>query len=331
MTGVGRVVAWPARLVLREIRRWQRGHLYGWRAPRWWPARWAWPGPRDPHAGRSVAIFVGGERFEFAPVTFGRLQGHVYPGAFRATEQDIRERIERLQLPTEAARVLAIVSEFEGGAYDAIQTYDRAKFSWGFIQFAATGGLPRVLNAIRAAAPDVFTTHFRTAGIDVDASGIVLHTGAAQLRGRRMHDRLHDTPALWTPFVRAAADTDVRDAQVRIAYENYYAQPLNARVHLGGAGITLRELVTRDDFGRALVIDRAVNRGVGHTIAVFRQAIGRLGATRVEDAPAILAAVRAIESADARRLSLLEERVRGLPPSRPLASIGHVDAARPAR
>lgn len=324
------LAGWPVRRILRTIRRWQRGQIYGWRAPRRWPAGWRWPGPRDPHAGRSVVIFAAGRRCEFSPVTFGRYLGHVYPGTVRATEADIAGRLNRLGLPVAVARPLAIVSGFEGG-YDAIQTYDGAKFCWGFVQFAATGGLPRLLHAIRTTTPDVFTRCFGAVGIDVDMAGITVQRGGAVLRGRRAIDALHDDPSLWTPFILASSSSDVQDTQVRLAYENYYAHPMNTRVQVAGRVMPLADLIGDDEFGRALVLDRAVHRGVGHVLWLFRRAIARAQARGVADVAAVVAAVRAIDARDHRRITMLETRVSGGIVTEPLASIGQPGFDRLAR
>jgi hypothetical protein len=258
-----------------------------------------------------VVIFVGPDRYEFVPAVLGRCTGHVYAGRLRPDAADVASRLARHALPHRAARTLAVVSAFEGG-FDSIQTYDRGKFSWGFIQFTATGGLPRLLFEIKTLAPDLFRDYFDSAGVGIEGGSLTLRVDGRTLRGRRAHDRLHDDPSLWTPFLRASRDTLVQDIQVRTAYHAYYAQPLGITVGLPSGDITLGELFADDEYARAVVCDRAVNRGVGHTTLLFRQAARHVRARSQADAPPILARVRAMEAADAARLAGLEQKLRDL-------------------
>jgi hypothetical protein len=307
---VGHALTFPWRYTRRQIARWQRGQIYGASQPAWWPARLVeWPGMRSPHAGKSVVIFEGGRRYEFAPAVWGPYRGHVYHGTFRPDAADIAGRLIRLGLPAAAAPILAIVSGFEGG-YDSIQTFDRGKFSWGFIQFTANGGLPRLLNEIKRDVPEVFEQCFAVDGVDARDGALILRENGRDIRGRRVADRLHDEPRLWMAFVRASQREEVRDAQVRAAYDSYYAHPLTVTVVLGGHEVALGDLYAGDPFGRAFICDRAVNHGIGHLRLLLRKSIRYARATSVADAGAILAAARAFEAEDGDRIAALEERLR---------------------
>lgn len=301
-----RLATWPWRRTRRTLDRWHRGHIYGWQQPAWWPDRWSWNiGPLGPHDGKSVVIFVGGARYEFVPITWERYRGHMCAGRLRPDPSDLADRLARLNHPTSAARALATISGFEGG-FDSIQTYDRAKFSWGFIQFSATGGLPRLLQNVKLRARDVFDTCFASRGLDVDEARLTVRVGGRTLQGRAVHDRLHDDPSLWTGFLQASRLSEVQDLQVDAAYENYYAFPLTQCVPLGQRDVALGTLFATDEFGKALVCDRAVHRGLAHTIGLFRSAAHQAGAREIEDASAILAYVRTLEADDAARIDTLE-------------------------
>jgi hypothetical protein len=307
---VTRLATWPWRRAVREVRRWQQG-IYGPPEPSWWPERWkGWLGPSHPHDNRAVAIFVGSERFEFLPAESDGYRGHTYQGTLRPGAADIERSLVRLNRPAEAARTLAVISSFEGG-FDAIQTWDRGKFAWGFVQFTATGGLPRLLHNLKARAPAVFDECFTAGGIDVVSGRIVIRANGRTLEGRRAHNRLHDDPTLWRWFLLASRRTPVQDAQVSTAHDTYYAQPLMLRVTLGGQSVSLGELFADSEFGRAVVCDRAVQRGVGHTLRLFRRAVRQSGARSMEDRPSILDCVRALEVRDRWRL---DELAREIPP-----------------
>jgi hypothetical protein len=207
-----------------------------------------------------------------------------------------------------------VISSFEGG-FDAIQTWDRGKFAWGFIQFTATGGLPRLLHNLKASAPAVFAEYFGAGGIDVDSGQMVIRVKGRTLRGRRAHNRLHDDPSLWRRFLVASRLEPVQDTQVRTAYENYYARPLEQLVAVGGRRVPLGELFASNEHARAVLCDRAVNRGAGYALRLFRQAAARAGATGGGDTPAILAEVRTLEKRDGWRLEALSREIPEPPPS----------------
>lgn len=301
-----RAASYPWRRARRLAARWRRGHVYA-RQPRWWPdhlARWPWL--RSPHDGKGVVIFDGTTRYEFAPAVWGSYGGHVYAGGMRPTAAEIASTLTRLALDPSAARVLAAVSAFEGG-FDTVQTYDRGKFTWGFIQFTATGGLPRLLMNLKAWHPELFTELFTSSGVDIDNGQIVIQLDGRSSRGRAAYDRLHDDPATWAPFLRASGVPAVQDAQVRTAYEAFYQHPLSLTLALGRRHITLAELFADDEYGRAVVCDRSVNRGVGAMILLFGRSAQHVRARSVADAPAILARVLALEEPDGERLRSLRQ------------------------
>jgi hypothetical protein len=308
LSRLSRLVTWPWRRAVLEVNR--RGHrVYGWGQPHWWPERLGgWPGPRHPHDNRSVVIFAGTDRFEFLPAVSDGYRGHAHHGTLRPDVTDVEACLVRLNLPTGAARALAVISSFEGG-FDAIQTWDRGKFAWGFIQFTATGGLPRLLHNLKMNAPAVFDECFVSGGIDVDPGGITIRVNGRTLRGRRAHNRLHDDPSLWRMFLLASRLGPVQDMQVRTAYDTYYAHPLEQVVALRDGRLTLGALFAENEYGRAIVCDRAVNRGVRYALEILRTAARQSDARGVRDAPAVLARVRALERRDGWRLDALAQAI----------------------
>jgi len=208
-----------------------------------------------------------------------------------------------------SAAILAAVSSFEGG-YDASQTFDRGRFSWGFIQFTATGGLRRLLEAIRLQWPATFDTCFTQAGIDVRDGRLVIAWNGRTYTGRHAVDQLHDQPSLWMAFLRASQREDVRDAQVLAAYQAYYAHPLTLTVRLGAHEIALGDLYANDLVARGFICDRAVHRGVGHLRLLFNKAVRHARAASTADAEAILRSAWAFELADAARITRLDSMLR---------------------
>jgi hypothetical protein len=305
-----RAATWPARRAAHRLARLRARPVYGLARPGGWPPGWPWPfGPSHPHDGERVVVAVGGRRYEFLPVTWMGYRGHVHQGTLRPDAADLAGRLARLGLPADAAAPLASVSAFEGG-FDSIQTFDRSKFTWGFVQFAATGGLPRLLQNIKTLGPRVFRDCFVAHGIDVERGRLAVRTSRSVLRGAAAWNRLHDEPRLWTPFLLASREPAVQDLQVRTAYEGYYAHMLAQPIRLAAGRVTLGVLFAGDEYGRAVVLDRAVHRGVGHAVRLFHTAARRAGARGVADAPRVLAAVRALEAVDGARLDALATAFR---------------------
>lgn len=241
-------------------------------------------------------IFVTalGQRCEFKSATYKGNSGHVYYGSLRPDADTIRQELEKLGLPSEDARIMAAVSGHEGG-FDTIQTYDRAKFTWGFIQFAGTGGLHNVMTNIKAQAPNEFQEYFGIYGIDVAEGRVVVHKDGQVLDGQNALNELHDNPELWGGFLRASQDPTIQTLQVKTAYDYYYQPIMNKQVILGGQAYTLGELFKDNDYGRAMLFDRAVQRGEDGAHKLFTQAIAQSGADSPDDLQAILDAAKALE------------------------------------
>ena len=55
-----------------------------------------WPfGPRHPHDGRQVTIFVGGRDHTLHPATYGRYRGHRFDGRLRPTAAEVASLLDR--------------------------------------------------------------------------------------------------------------------------------------------------------------------------------------------------------------------------------------------
>ena len=284
-----------ARAARSRLNRWRRRDIYGVARPPWWPPTRPWPlGPQGEHDGRRVTIAFLGERHEFEPASLGRFRGHVYRGRLRPDPALLAARLARLGLPTADARIFAVVSSLEGG-FDTIQTYDRAKFSWGFIQYAATGGLPRLLHELKCRVPDCFGAHFGAVGIDVKEGEIAVSVNGRTLRGFAARNRLHDAPALWKAFLSASKDESVQDMQICVAHERYYRPMLEQRFSLGGRTYQLGDLFAGSELGRAVLFDRAVHRGPGYATLLIQRAARQCDNRAVADGGAILAAACALE------------------------------------
>src|SRR5439155_23408365 len=69
-------------------------------------------------------------------------------------------------LSPDAIAALRFISRHEGG-FDAINTWDRARFSWGFIQFAGGYGFPPALMHFKERSPELFQKLLADYGVDL--------------------------------------------------------------------------------------------------------------------------------------------------------------------
>lgn len=163
-------------------------------------------------------------------------------------------------LSPDAVRALRFISRHEGG-FDAINTWDRARFSWGFIQFAGGYGLRPMLAHLKANSPETFRKLLGVYGVDVQpgADGRpepIYLDGSRILRGNEAEQAYGDDPLLIACFIRAGRVPEVKQRQVEAAIRNYVMPALNATWE--GASLSS---VFRSPRGLAFLIDRQVHEG----------------------------------------------------------------------
>jgi len=184
-------------------------------------------------------------------------------------------------LPDQAVDALRLVSSHEGG-FDAINTWDSARFSWGFIQFAGGRGLPSLLGHIKSRNPDLFAKLLGRYGIDVlpDADGdpvpVFVNTRSGDLRyGKSAEQAYGDSPLAIALFIRAARETEIKQLQVEAAIEHYALPALSVTYH----GVPLSRVLSSPK-SLAMLIDRKVhegNLGRFHRAMTHVEAGSRLG------------------------------------------------------
>ena len=298
---------------LRNVR---KGSVYGISRPAWWPVR-LWParrwtmglawgfGPDHPFDGKRVEIKVEGRIYAFLSATYYRYRGHRCDGHIPATREIIATHLATLGYPATDAPILAAVSSLEGG-FDSIQTYDRAKFSWGFIQFAGIGGLVAVLQQLKMDEPAQFETYFAHYGLDIRDRMLRIDNAS----GATALNRLHDDPRLWQRFLLAGADPTVQRVQVKTAYERYFLHMLAHTEQTGTTTLSYEELFADHTYGRAILYDRAVHRGVAYTARLFKQALRQSRARGPLDADAVIQAARQLEpTAQHARWDILKKTI----------------------
>lgn len=170
--------------------------------------------------------------------------GIAYIGKVKAENIDLWE-YRKLGLSNAEARALQYVSQHEGN-FDAINSYDKALFSWGFIQFAGgNGGLVSMLAMMKHLQPETFKTFFQEFGIDVEysinivrkdireANLVIFDRFSGKLyRGLPAEQYLKDNKMLFGVFLRAAYDKNVQLAQIRAAKDKYVVPALSIKLDL---------------------------------------------------------------------------------------------------
>jgi hypothetical protein len=132
------------------------------------------------------------------------------------------------------ARSLLFVSKNEG-KFNAVNTWDKAAVSFGFVQFAGGSGggsYPKMMANLKKDSPDVFTAKFKKYGIDVEytlsgdkiGKATILAIDPAKnkvLRGLEAEAYIRGLPGLMPVFLSAGYDKDVQKAQVKTSVEEY--------------------------------------------------------------------------------------------------------------
>jgi len=198
----------------------------------------------------------------------------VYPhGIMYAGQSNIEVDLYSIQsvgLTPQTARALQYVSTHEG-KFDAINSYDKAIFSYGFIQFvgaAAYGGsLNQVLASMKANAPGVFAQVFQNVGIDVSGNTVtVVDDNGNTLQGDQAWLYIQQTVPLYGAFIQAGFEPSLVLEQLRMANTLYVQPTLKARLDLniGGSPMTvaLQDIFTSEAF-QTIAIAIGINQGVG--------------------------------------------------------------------
>ncbi len=181
---------------------------------------------------------------------------------------------------TEAqAKALRYVSMHEG-KFDAINSYDKAIFSFGFIQFTGTGGSLGVLLAFyKQNCPELFQKYFKSAGIDVSFNlknnvidvkvpttvSVVNEMTGEKETGNNAWIYIKDHLSLIGPFIQSAYEPAMVREQLRVAAMMYVTVALNlpVTVPIFGTPVAVPALsqVLSSEGAMTMLIDLCVNRG----------------------------------------------------------------------
>ncbi|MFN4081485.1 MAG: LysM peptidoglycan-binding domain-containing protein, partial [Saprospiraceae bacterium] len=189
--------------------------------------------------------------------------------------------VQSVGLSWAQARALQYVSTHEG-CFDAINSYDKAIFSYGFIQFAAAAdvgaSLNVLLNSMRQHAPEAFNRIFGRVGIRAEGGGVsVLDDLGATLRGDQAWLYIQRNVPVYGAFVQAGFEPMLIREQLRMANTLYVQPALNFRLDLNIGGINIRiprllDILNSEAMLTA-VIAIAINRGNGGMSRIVAEAV----------------------------------------------------------
>ncbi len=178
------------------------------------------------------------------------------------------------------ADILKYISKNEG-CFDAVNSYDKAIFSFGFIQFTgavASGSmLTRVLARLKERDEDVFNECFKQYGMDIQNFGAPIfqvETNYGIKQGDAAYLEVANDLQLTAAFIASAFRPTMICVQVEIALEEYVFKAVSSSVMISIFGNTypLNQLM-RTEGGIAFRVDLAVNRGLSGSLAVLKKAI----------------------------------------------------------
>jgi peptidoglycan endopeptidase LytF len=170
------------------------------------------------------------------------------------------------------------------GCFDAINSYDKAIFSFGFIQF--TGGLAsgsmlsRVLQRFKTRDEYAFNDCFGKYGMNIQNYKVPtfqVETLSGIKEGDTAYLEVANDMQLTTAFIASGFRRSMIRSQVEIALEEYVLKALSPTqlIFINGANYTLNQLI-KTQGGFALRVDLCVNRGLGGSILVLKKAIEQM-------------------------------------------------------
>ncbi len=170
------------------------------------------------------------------------------------------------------------------GCFDAINSYDRAIFSFGFIQF--TGGLAsgsmltRVLQRFKTRDEYAFNDCFGKYGMNIQNYKVptfLVETLSGIKEGDAAFLEVANDMQLTTAFVGSGFRRSMIRSQVEVAMEEYVLKALspNQLIFINGVNYNLNQII-RTQAGFALRVDLCVNRGLGGSIIVLKKAIEQM-------------------------------------------------------
>jgi murein DD-endopeptidase MepM/ murein hydrolase activator NlpD len=188
---------------------------------------------------------------------------------------------EDLCNPPFYVNVLKYVASSEG-FFDAVNSYDKAIFSFGFIQFTgslATGSiLTKVLKRLKVRDEYAFREAFWKYGINIQDVGsnslVTLEMPNGQVTGDDAFRAIANDLQLTGVFIASGFRKSMIRAQIEIALEEYVFKALSPNVTLtiNNQKVVLNQLIFSEG-GFALRVELCINQGLGGSLIALKKAI----------------------------------------------------------
>lgn len=170
------------------------------------------------------------------------------------------------------------------GSFDAVNSYDKAIFSFGFIQF--TGGLAsgsmlsRVLQRFKTRDEYAFNDCFGKYGINIQnykSPTFQVETSTGIKEGDLAYMEVANNMQLTASFIASGFRRSMIRSQVEIALEEYVLKALSPTqlININGINYNFNQII-KTQGGFALRVDLCVNRGLGGSILVLKKAIEQI-------------------------------------------------------
>jgi len=174
------------------------------------------------------------------------------------------------------AKAMKYASSHEG-KFDAINTYDKAVISFGYVQFAGGGygTFTRLMAYIKKNQPTTFKEKFQKYGIDVSYSvdknknikkspipSLIVNTDKKTLKGIAAEKYIKDNPKYVGVFLQAGQDTKVKEEQIRLSVDDYATPTENTKL-----GSSFKIEILKVDNGK----DKKPTIKIGADIATYKK------------------------------------------------------------
>ncbi|MFY7826328.1 MAG: LysM peptidoglycan-binding domain-containing protein [Flectobacillus sp.] len=170
------------------------------------------------------------------------------------------------------------------GCFDAVNSYDKAIFSFGFLQFtgAQLSGsiLSQVLNRFKVRDEYAFNDCFGQYGIDIVGGTkpiFRVETPKGILENDAAYTEVANNLQLTGAFVASSFRRSMIRAQVELALEEYVLKALapSVKINVNGVVLPLNEIL-KTEGGFAIRVDLAVNRGLTGSLLPIQTAVNQV-------------------------------------------------------
>lgn len=243
--------------------------------------------PVDTAVNFFTFTFADGEAVELRdhivgyPTTSTEGVDNVETAAQRKQDREtVADVVGKASLSESRTKILKAISAFEGG-FDAVNTYDRAALTWGFVQW--TGGshsdLTETLTTIKSRQPEAFSENFVAYGIDVirDELTVTLPGSSTVVKGQAAAEAVMKHPKLAAVFVHAGRDRRVQLGEIAAAEKLEIDDGLAIEMHFGKSKVKLVTLLT-SEYVVGLLANTMVHSGKGAARALAQHACKTLAA-----------------------------------------------------